>query len=82
MNRQEQKDRLSKAVDEFVSVMKARLYEKVDVDFTGWDNPAEISDAVLREAISNDIKLPSHMNKEADIANRAMMLWWRKWLEL
>jgi len=76
------KDKRDAAVDDFAKAMKARLDEKAAQGYTGWDEhyPA----GKLAHEIYNDAAriLPEtggwNDKKGIDIANRAMMLWYRR----
>jgi len=70
-------EKLSSAVDEFAVRMKARLIQKAKQGYTGWDNPEEVMDFSLVSCMSDDINGRNPVSKAVDIANRAMMLWYR-----
>jgi hypothetical protein len=65
--------KLTDSVDQFAIEMKHRLIKKMFEGYTGWDDPS------MREQWANDLRdqLVEDLNngKEADIANRAMMLY-------
>lgn len=71
----------------FKDEMLERLAEKENHGYTGWDNRDEISDHHLAAQLNHDadeilyqIKsgvLPVEKKRLIDIANRAMMLWYR-----
>jgi len=73
----EEKMDLYEAVDKFAEAMKYRLLEKLLQGYSGWNDPEKITDGSLSSAISKDA-LNDPVTKSVDIANRAMMLWWRK----
>lgn len=85
-------ERLAVARLAFTEAMMARLADKYTEGYTGWDDPSEVSDDQLAQAIRNDIEgvgfalqfahVPPGLSQEkltqlVDIAARAMMLWWR-----
>jgi len=75
----DERERLTHAVDEFAAEMKARLLEKHEEGYRGW-NEAYPSDAIAVEINRDSVALiKNHKNRKAavDIANRAMMLWIR-----
>ena len=65
--------RLNSAVDAFSAEMKARLAEMEKMGYTGWDGE-DPDDASLWIGIAGDLY---RFKKTVDIANRAMMLWYR-----
>ncbi len=79
MNYQEEEKKLDEAVDAFAAEMKRRLFDKIRQGYIGWDNPKSILDAELLRGIRDDVGakcIPSE--KFIDIANRSMMMWFRK----
>jgi hypothetical protein len=73
-------NRLHAAVDDFASAMKTRLTQKAEAGFTGWDGAYpegflwdEIAEAGAYARTSSDFP-----KLAVDVANRAMMLWWRR----
>lgn len=66
--------RLSASVDEFACAMKAKLTEKAQVGWTGWDKP-ESSIKIWNAMLAQGAAIPLARGQEADIANLAMMLW-------
>jgi len=81
----EEIDRICKVVDDFSVKMKIRLAQKVKEGCTGWDGsyPTEnLCDEIALDATNIAMgdangELSSHQ-KSIDIANRAMMLWWKE----
>lgn len=75
--------RLNALVDEFASNMKARLIQKVQEGFTGWDDVNKVSDQSLCDDISSiaidwpACSIEGKIKRAQDVANRAMFLWWR-----
>ena len=65
------------AVDEFACQMKSRLLRKLQEGYAGWDDPSKVSNADLFAAMQADL-IVDPTGKAVDIANRAMMLWFRK----
>ncbi len=75
----EEKRRLFLAVDQFALEMKARLVRKLDAGWTGWDNPTACSDDDLhRRMVLAAHKDLNANGQEADVANFALFLWWRR----
>jgi hypothetical protein len=73
--------RLCSAVDAFAAEMKARLYAKVDASYYGWaaDSESSPSKGLLAEIHADVVRMQgTPALKEVDIANRAMMLWYRR----
>ena len=66
--------RLNAAVDEFANAMKAKLAEKAQEGWTGWDQP-ESSIKIWNAMLAQGAAVPLARGHEADIANLAMMLW-------
>jgi hypothetical protein len=66
--------RLHAAVDDFACVMKAKLAEKAQEGWTGWDQP-ESSIKIWNAMLAQGAAIPLARGQEADIANLAMMLW-------
>jgi hypothetical protein len=83
--------KLCKAVEDFAAQMLDRLAEKEAKGYTGWDDKrdeAEPRDWELLESMEHDIKCfygdgqkqsyaEASRKNAIDIANRAMMLWFR-----
>ncbi len=74
-----EKRRLYHAVDQFALEMKARLTRKLDAGWGGWDNPTVLPD----EDVHRQMVLCAHKDlnangQEADVANFALFLWWRR----
>jgi len=65
---------LNAAVDDFAFAMKAKLAEKVQEGWTGWDQPAS-SIKIWNAMLALGAAIPLAKDQEADIANLAMMLW-------
>ena len=62
----------------FSEKMWQRLEEKEKQGVTGWDNAEALPDAEVVDRILD--KVIRKENKDlVDIANYAMMLWWRNW---
>lgn len=74
---------LEQAVNDFTQEMKNRLHEKELLGYTGWDNREEVNGLDLISAIRKDLDYLRNASRKAfqkyciDIANRAMMLWYR-----
>lgn len=66
--------RLNAAVDDFARAMKAKLAEKAQEGWTGWDHPAS-SIKIWNAMLAQGAAVPLARGQEADIANLAMMLW-------
>lgn len=66
--------RLNEAVDLFATCMKARLTEKAEEGWTGWDKP-ESSTKIWNALLAQGAAIPLAKGQEVDIANLAMMLW-------
>lgn len=66
--------RLNAAVDYFACAMKAKLAEKVQQGWTGWDQPAS-SIKLWNALLARGAAIPLARDQEVDIANLAMMLW-------
>ena len=69
--KQEEINRLDRAVDAFTSEMKARLREQAMKGYRGWDDPENyqrIADMMLKHAAVGE-------GEEVDAANLAMILW-------
>lgn len=66
--------RLNEAVDEFARAMKAKLAEKAQEGWTGWDQP-ESSLKIWNAMLAQGAAIPLARGQEVDIANLAMMLW-------
>lgn len=75
--------RLHEAVDWFASAMKTRLTQKLEAGYKGWDKDRPTSFRLAAD-IEDDADWilrdhGGHWEKESvDIANRAMMIWWRE----
>lgn len=77
----EEQLRLAQAVDTFAHMMKARLLQKLDQGYIGWDDPqnaqpiaaALLDDVHLLQACKASISLDDPLL--LDIANRAMFLY-------
>lgn len=76
MDLQKEKMRLSQAVDFFANDMKARLFEQAESGYTGWDKEYPTDD--LWDEIKDDAENEREL-RSVDIANRAMMIWYRIW---
>ena len=68
------------AAEDFFSQMKERLEEKEAANYKGWDQDYPLSD--LFRDLQNDLTTvgygaPDTKKLYIDIANRAMMLWYR-----
>lgn len=68
---------LSEAVDKFSLAMKRRLLEKLRAGYGGWNDPEKVPDFNLIVKMGDDIHSEHPETKSVDIANRAMMLWYR-----
>lgn|GEM_PF-1486003 len=66
--------RLNAAVDQFAAAMKARLAEKARAGWTGWDDPANVSE-IYTALLAHAAGVPMAAGQEVDVANFAMMLW-------
>ena len=79
-----EKAKLKRAVDMFANEMLARLFEKAEVHgYSGWDGDYDGQKLAI-ELNKDSIRLVNghhKAKKSVDIANRAMMLWWRAWGE-
>ena len=64
------------AVDLFSGQMKRRLLEKARAGYVGWNN-SEFTDFQIISKMHKDIISENPELKSVDIANRAMMLWYR-----
>lgn len=69
--------RLNKAVDAFAEAMKAKLLEKMNNGYRGWDNPnCREGILALAEANMNEIARGDHIRKRCvSAANYLMMIW-------
>lgn len=75
-----EKAKLNSAVDIFVEEMKARLMQKVDEGYNGWDgknNIQKITNDLYFDVYSVHVVKFEVVDKKTfiDIANRAMMLY-------
>jgi len=72
---------LCAAVDAFAADMKARLVTKARQGQNGWRRDIDYAtDALTRELLSDAAHLvayPDKPRRAVDVANRAMMLWYR-----
>jgi hypothetical protein len=70
---------LDQAVKAFSSMMQARLHQKAILGWRGWnDSNKGVSSELLLKSITWDSKNhPTNEIKTIDIANKAMMLWYR-----
>lgn len=80
IQRRADKEMLSATVDTFGDDMRARLFQKVDEGYTGWDDPtwqAECLQRIKREANALNGAMPKEVlsKKAADLANFCMFLW-------
>ena len=75
MTKEEQK--LNDAVDAFSNVMKERLFQKCREGFKGWDDPELVPDFELECRMLDKVH-EEYVRNKVDIANFAMMLWYRK----
>lgn len=66
--------RLNEVVDQFAAAMKAKLVEKAEEGWTGWDRP-ESSIKIWNAMLAQGAAVPLARGQEVDIANLAMMLW-------
>ena len=76
----EEINRIHAAVDDFASAMKTRLTQKVEEGYCGWDDPDGCPSQPLRQGMLQDAVIvhgTHNDDKTVDIANRAMMLWYR-----
>ena len=77
-----EKANLKKAVETFANEMLARLFEKAEIHgYSGWDGDYD-GQKLAVELNKDSITLINRYHKaekSVDIANRAMMLWWRAW---
>ena len=71
-------NRIHAAVDDFASAMKTRLTQKLEAGYTGWDGEYP-SSTLRRELVGDALELWDTADdwNAVDIANRAMMLWYR-----
>ncbi len=75
-----EEEKLCKAMDDFAAEMKKRLIAKARQGYMGWDVPSQIFSRDLRLELVNDAAaMYANENdaKAVDVANRAMMLWYR-----
>jgi len=79
-----EKQKLDSAVDEFAKEMKARLHEKVDEGFRGWDS-LELDEHSVpfnmlykAESIFNKLSRKQILPNKTmfDLSNYAMMIWY------
>lgn len=70
-----EKEEIIQAMTEFSEKMLTRMLEKYEAGHKGWKDSEKISSRKLRNQIHTDL---SKGRKEIDIANRAMILWYRK----
>lgn len=69
---------LENALDEFVVLMKKKLFEKVDDGCVGWDNP-EIKNNLQAKLLIKATQLATGDQTQAeDVANYAMFLFYMK----
>ena len=75
----EEVNKLHAVVDDFASDMKTRLTAKVEQGFSGWDGGYPI-DMIRRDLVTDAhfLSNKNNKNKPVDIANRAMMMWFRE----
>lgn len=73
-------DQLKLAHERFVEGMESRLVEKEEIGYTGWDGEYPIKKLI--KEIEDDFRLVKKNRAPEkglfDIANRVMMLWYRK----
>ena len=72
-----EKDHISEAVDAFAERMKARMMEKYDAGYRGWDRNVPVSSLIFEVQV-DAADLNGLDGKHIDIANRVMMLDYRK----
>lgn len=80
--------KLDESVNSFFNNMRTRLHEKEEEGYTGWDDeeilPAEeMLEELIEDAKDIRVMLRHHSKNEikkaaVDIANRAMMIWYRQ----
>ena len=70
---------LDQAVNAFTTMMQARLHQKAIIGWRGWDDSQKgVSSELLLKSITFDTKKhPISEIQAIDIANKAMMLWYR-----
>ncbi len=75
-----EKMRLKKAVEEFSHEMIEKLWKKYDEGVRGWDSPDRITDNAIKILLSSHVAELNIDNtpQEVDVANLAMMLWYRR----
>lgn len=66
--------RLDDLVDRFSAAMKARLREKAEAGWTGWDDPVSAQE-IYTSMLAQGAGVPMAFGQEVDIANLSMMLW-------
>ena len=76
-NRLDDINMISDAVDAFAKRMKARMTEKYDAGYRGWDT-SHPEGSLIFEIQVDAADLKGVEGKHVDIANRAMMLDYRK----
>ena len=71
-----ERDRLSKAVDDFAVEMKRKLMLKMSAGLTGWDGEWFIEGGRCERNLFERVHRLAHGEpQEIDIANLAMFLW-------
>jgi len=68
---------IREAVQAFAADMEARLIEKLDQGWRGWDDPAN-ADEIHRAMLAHGVGVPLAMGQEVHIANFAMFLWFHR----
>ena len=80
MNIQDEKRAIDNALAEFTEDCRAKLYQKAESGYRGWEdqrNKFDIAKDLLEDAL--DVYQHKNMYHLNDIANRAMFLWWQHW---
>jgi hypothetical protein len=72
--------KLNAAVDAFIAEMKTRLAQKEKEGYRGWDEKYPLCELITEIAVGAQrfrSGVHSHQKTSIDIANRAMMIWYR-----
>lgn len=72
-----EQDRIGVAVDAFAERMKARMMDKYDAGYRGWDRNVPVSNLIFEVQV-DAADLNGLDGKHIDIVNRVMMLDYRK----
>jgi len=69
--------KIKRAVAAFSSEMEARMIQKLQEGWRGWDNP-EHAKEIYNCMVAHGAAIPLATGQEPDIGNFAMALWWNR----